>query len=75
MTALTSDNTTGPAHPPIVEDTPVGWLARSDPRERLRFAVVGATEQSATVAYSVAYVEWLAIEARPDPHGVDHHGA
>lgn len=67
MTAMSSANAAEPVFPPLLVETPGGWLARSDPRERLRFAVPGTTAQEATENYKAAYQRWLQAEDRPDP--------
>lgn len=69
MTAVSSANAAEPVFQPILVETPEGWLARSDPRERLRFAVPGTTAQEATENYLATYQRWLQFEDRPDPKG------
>ena len=75
MTAVSSANAAEPVFQPLLVETPGGWLARSDPRERLRFAVPGTTTQEATENYMATYQRWLQVEDRPDLQGksVERH--
>jgi hypothetical protein len=67
MTVVSRANAAKPAFQPLLVETPGGWLARADPRERIRFAVPGTTAQEATENYLAMYQQWLEIENRPDP--------
>jgi hypothetical protein len=69
MMAGSSANAAEPVFQPLLVETPGGWLARSDPRERLCFAVPGTTAQEAAGNYMATYQRWLQVEDRPDPQG------